>query len=103
MESLKLIMNPYLAKSGNLKIEVLAIDNVNNKIRTEMLSSGNKVSYVDLTGPKLGHNFTGPSFVSKDTFFISRDTEIKLSGNDDESGFKELKYRIDPAAQTKKY
>jgi hypothetical protein len=100
----KLYQKPfYLSKSGNLKIEVLAIDNVNNRKRTEKLSSGNNVSYVDLSGPELGYNFKGPSFVSKDTVFISKDTKILLAGNDHESGFKKIEYRIGQGSETQTY
>lgn len=84
----------YLSKSGNLKIETFAIDNVNNRKRTERLSSRSNISYVDLSGPELGHRFEGPSFVSKDTTFISRKTQIYLSGNDGQSGMKKITYRI---------
>lgn len=100
----KVYENPfYLSKSGNLKIEVLAIDNVNNMNRSEKLSGGNTVSYVDLSGPALGHSFDGPSFVSKDTVFISKETKIKLAGNDKESGFKKIEYSVNSQGGMKPY
>lgn len=86
--------NPFnLSKSGNLKIEILAIDSVNNKRRQEVLTGSKNVSYVDLSGPSLSHAFNGPTFVSKDTVFISQKTKIALSGQDDESGFKKIEYK----------
>jgi hypothetical protein len=84
----------YLSKSGDLNIQTLAIDKVNNKRKTQKLTDRSNVSYVDLSGPKLGHNFEGPEFVSKDTFFISKETKIELMGNDKESGFKKIDYKI---------
>lgn len=93
----------YLKKSGDLKIEVLAIDNVNNRKRTEKLSGGNNISYVDLSGPELGYAFEGPSFQSKDTVFVSKETRIMLKGNDKESGFRKIEYRISEKGETKEY
>ena len=96
--------NPfYLSKSGDLKIQTIAIDNVNNKKQTQKLSDRSNVSYVDLSGPKLGHHFEGPQFVSKDTFFISGETKIKLAGSDNESGFKKIDYKINEQEKTKEY
>jgi len=93
----------HLSKSGNLKIQTLAIDNVNNKKRTERLSSRSNVSHVDLSGPNLGHNFNGPSFVSKDTVYISKSTKISLAGNDEQSGLKKITYNINNGAGQKEY
>jgi len=84
-----------LSASGRLKIQALAIDNVNNKKRTEILSNSSTRSHVDLSGPSLNHSFEGPSFTSKDTTYITKDTKIKFSGNDDQSGFKKITYNID--------
>ncbi|MFO8234528.1 MAG: hypothetical protein R6U04_03860 [Bacteroidales bacterium] len=93
-----------LSKSGNLKIEVLAIDNVNNKKQTEKISGNSQdINYVDLSGPSLSHNFDGPSYVSKDTIFISKNTRLKLSGKDDESGFKKIEYKLKKANNTQTY
>lgn len=96
--------NPFnLSKSGNLKIEILAIDSVNNKRRQEVLTGSENVSYVDLSGPSLSHNFSGPTFVSKDTVFISQKTKIRLSGQDDESGFNKIEYRTNQEEEFKTY
>ena len=84
-----------LSASGRLNIQALAIDNVNNKKRTEILSNRSSRSHVDLSGPNLNHNFEGPSFNSKDTTYITKDTKIKFSGNDNQSGFKKITYNVE--------
>ena len=93
----KLYESPfYLSEPGNLNIEVLAMDKVNNRLRTtEFSDKNNLISYVDLAGPSLKHSVTGPSFVIRDTTYISKDTKIRLRGTDDDSGFKEIDYQID--------
>ncbi|GAB4238581.1 MAG: hypothetical protein Tsb0034_14250 [Ekhidna sp.] len=93
----------YLKDAGTLNIEVMAIDNVNNSIRTTEFSDKNNLrSYVDLSGPKLSHSISGPSFVVKDTTYINNKTKISLLGSDEDSGFKEIDYQID-AGTTQKF
>jgi hypothetical protein len=82
-----------LTRSGNLRIQTLAIDRVNNKKQTRKLTNRPNVSYVDLTGPGLSHRFRGPVFSYRDTFFISNATRIILQGEDSESGFKKIDYK----------
>jgi len=82
-----------LTQSGNLRIETLAIDRVNNKKQTQKLTSRTNVSYVDLTGPRLSHRFQGPVFPYRDSYFISKRTRIILKGEDSESGFKKIDYK----------
>lgn len=88
----------YLSKSGQLKIQTFAIDNVNNqKINTIMTNQAN-ISFVDLNGPSLGHAFEGPFFISADTAFITKNTKIKLSAKDDAAGYKRMEYNFDNQA-----
>jgi hypothetical protein len=102
--SFKVYDKPFrLSSSGNLKIQTLAIDNVNNKKRTERLSNRSNRSHVDLSGPNLSHNFDGPSFVSKDTTYISKGTKIRLAGSDNQAGFKKITYSINNEGTSKNY
>ena len=98
----KLYESPfYLSEPGNLNIEVLVIDNVNNRVRTsEFSDKNNLISYVDLAGPSLSHSILGPSFTVKDTIYISKDTKIRLRGSDSDSGFKEIDYQVDNGASS---
>jgi len=85
----------YLSKSGKLKIQTFAIDNVNNQIINTIMTDKSNISYVDLSGPKMGHSFTGANFQSKDTVFITKNTKIQLAASDDASGFNRITYNID--------
>jgi len=85
----------YLSKSGQLKIQTFVIDNVNNQSINTIMTDKSNISYVDLSGPKLGHSSTGAKFQSKDTVFITKDTKIQLAASDDAAGFNRLTYSID--------
>jgi len=92
-----------LTQSGNLRIETLAIDRVNNKKQTRKLTNRPNVSYVDLTGPGLSHRFQGPVFTYRDTYFVSPRTRIILEGEDSESGFKKIDYKEQQQTAYKTY
>jgi hypothetical protein len=85
----------YLSKSGKLKIQTFAIDNVNNQVINAILTNKSSISYVDLSGPTLGHKFVGANFVSKDTAYITKNTKISLAAKDDASGNNRIEYSID--------
>jgi hypothetical protein len=85
----------YLAKSGQLKIQTFAIDQVNNQKITTIMTDKSNISFVDLNGPTLGHLFEGPSFISRDTAFITMNTKIRLSSRDDAAGSKRIEYNVD--------
>ncbi len=84
----------YLSKSGKLKIKTFVTDNVNNQAINTIMTDKSNISYVDLSGPTLGHRFQGANFVSKDTAFITAETKIILAAKDDASGYKRTEYSI---------
>ncbi len=88
--------NPfYLTEPGDLNVDVMAIDKVNNRQRIGEISDSEKTrSYVDLSGPDLNYSFSGPSFVIRDTTYLTKDSKIILTGKDSESGFKEIDYQL---------
>ncbi|MGM0531210.1 MAG: OmpL47-type beta-barrel domain-containing protein [Bacteroidota bacterium] len=92
-----------LNKPGDLDIEIQAIDSVNNSKREKKLTDRSHASYVDITGPQLDYQFVGPVFNIKDTAYISRKTNIKLTGEDDESGFSRIEYSVKDNEDMKKY
>ncbi len=92
----------YLSKSGKLKIQSFVTDNVNNQSINTILTNKSNISYVDLSGPTLGHSFKGANFIAKDTAYITSNTEISLAANDDASGSKRIEYSIDNT-ETKEY
>ena len=86
----------YLTEAGNLNVEVLATDKVNNRVRSQEFSDKNNLlNYVDLSGPSLSYDIVGPSFTLKDTVYITKETTISLRGTDKDSGFKEIDYQVD--------
>ncbi|PLX20723.1 MAG: hypothetical protein C0597_03945 [Marinilabiliales bacterium] len=87
----------YLSKSGKLKIQTFVTDNVNNQTINTILTNKSNISYVDLSGPSLGHHFQGPNFISRDTVYITSNTKIKLAAKDDGAGYKRMEYSIDNA------
>lgn len=94
-EPFKKYSKPFsLNRSGNLDIEIQAIDSVNNKVQEKKLTDRSNISYVDLKGPKLDYQFSGPAFSFRDTTYITSETNIILTGKDEESGFKHIEYSI---------
>lgn len=88
--------NPfYLAKSGKLNIKTFVTDNVNNQVINTIMTNKSNISYVDLSGPILGHSFSGANFIAKDTTFITSNTKIRLAAKDDAAGYKKIEYSID--------
>ncbi len=80
-------------KSGLHNVEFYAIDNTDNRIKSDFKHSVG-VIYVDLTGPSINHSFTNPNFVKADTVYISPATKIVLKGNDPEAGLKKVTYSL---------
>lgn len=85
----------YLSKSGKLKIQTFVTDQVNNQDISLIMTNKSAISYVDLSGPVLGHTFVGANFIEKDTAYITLETKIKLAAKDDAAGYKRMEYRID--------
>ncbi len=89
-------------KSGDLEIKYYAVDFVNNSSNknskndnNSINSTNNRLTYVDLNGPKMQYSFEGAFFKTRDTIFISNKTMIKLDGTDKESGLQYITYGID--------
>ncbi len=91
----------YLPKQpGYHIVKYYAIDRMNNNTGI----SGNNVKnykystkkiYVDLVGPTLKHTFIGKRFYTRDTVFLGKNSKIKLSAVDTESGLQYISYSID--------
>ena len=81
--------------SGNLVIQTYAVDNVNNKSSSQSSNEKSSIPYIDLTGPKLVNLFSGPKFVTRDTIFINKETQILLKASDTEAGINKIEYQID--------
>ncbi len=86
--------------SGSLAVVSYVIDNVGNKSVANEKSTRSRASYVDLTGPQLYYKFIGRVFKARDTTYINKDTKVKLSAGDAESGLKSLSYSWNEGAET---
>ena len=78
-----------LTKRGLQYVNYEAEDHVNNV-------SGRKTRALYLDGglPASEIHFEGENYKSRDTVFVKPDTRISFSGSDQESGIKELKYKV---------
>jgi len=81
------------AVAGRHTIRYYATDEIGNT------SQGNYahnmgVVWVDLVGPILSHELSGPNFYRGDVQFISPETQIILKGVDAESGMQYISYSI---------
>lgn len=89
------------ARQGDITITYYAIDEVGNKSENTAGTDATFTSpYLDLTAPRLSHQFIGDTFLSRDTVFINTQTKIKLQGNDSESGMKNISYQYDGATDS---
>ncbi|MEA3450946.1 MAG: hypothetical protein U9Q83_03475, partial [Bacteroidota bacterium] len=92
--------------SKNVKIYFYGVDYVGNEGNKEIAqTSGSEdvfLSELDLTPPKLSHNFSGPRVNMFDTIFISPKTKIIIYASDTQSGIDEVSYNINDN-ESKKY
>ncbi|MGB9746769.1 MAG: OmpL47-type beta-barrel domain-containing protein [Bacteroidales bacterium] len=83
-------------EGGNMKITFYAIDKVGNKSEIQGgQTAASAIPYVDLLGPSLRYDLSGPRITIGDTLYIGKNTKIRLTGKDTESGMNRIEYRID--------
>ncbi|MFW5803855.1 MAG: OmpL47-type beta-barrel domain-containing protein, partial [bacterium] len=80
-------------KNGVYRIQYFAIDNVNNKSELK-----NRSFFLDNEPPVTGINFGSKSFFSRDTLYISKNTNITLFTRDNYSGIRETFYSLNEKA-----
>jgi hypothetical protein len=68
-------------------------DNVKNKSSRKTLTV-----YMDPTAPTTWIKYNSPQFFTRDTLFITKNTNISLGSRDNESGVKIIEYSIDGSA-----
>ena len=88
--------------AGKHTIRYFSVDEMGNT------SSGNYtynsgIIYVDLTGPMLSHQLSGPNFKKGDVQFISPESTIILKAVDNESGMQYISYCIDDETTETRY
>ncbi|MCG8307754.1 MAG: hypothetical protein MI975_10230 [Cytophagales bacterium] len=88
--------------SGIHRVKFHAVDRSDNPTSDNFMHSVG-VIYVDLTGPSLSHSFDGPTFIKGNDTYLSPLSEIKISGEDLESGLNTLSYRLTNADKDSSY
>ena len=81
--------------SGKLTVRAYALDYVNNKSMENQEMSKSAIPYIDLSGPVIKNNYSGPVFVTRDTVYINKETKIILQARDTEAGLNNTTYSID--------
>ncbi len=89
--------------SGLHTVKYFAIDSMQNKSETQRLIDARYENMIikqedlhaDLSSPTIDFDFLGASFKTRDTLFLGGSTNIRLNGNDSESGINRIIYYID--------
>ena len=79
--------------AGRHTIRYYAEDELGNTSQGDYTHNSG-IIYIDLTGPILTHEISGPKFQKGDVMFISPETILTLRGVDRESGLQYLSYSI---------
>ena len=81
---------------GTHVIKYFAIDKVNNRFDGELEEANLSRSSldIDMDAPEIDYSFKGSQFHSRDTAFVTSNSEIALSAIDAESGVKDIGYKI---------
>ncbi len=89
------------AEQGQHKLVYYAVDKVNNDYQTIMESTkkSDEVIYVDVNAPELDYTLVGSQYNSRDTTFLTSETQISLTVTDEDSGVKRISYSIDGGEQ----
>ena len=88
--------------AGRHTIRYFSVDEMGNSSSGDyMYNSG--IIYVDLTGPILSHQLSGPTFKKGDVQFISPETKLILKAIDNESGLQYISYNKDNETTETRY
>lgn len=77
------------SKEGNRTIVYSALDNLNNQ--SQQIEA---IFFMDVTPPVSSYELDGPNYNQRDTYWITKDTEIKLEASDENSGVKDIQYSL---------
>ena len=80
--------------AGKHVIRYYSVDEMENSSSGDYVYNSGIV-YVDLTGPILSHQLSGPNFKKGDVQFICPESKIILKAVDNESGLQNISYSID--------
>ncbi|MGB0521909.1 MAG: chitobiase/beta-hexosaminidase C-terminal domain-containing protein [Flammeovirgaceae bacterium] len=81
---------------GTHNIRFRGVDNVENlgKFKTD---NNLGALYLDLTAPTISHYYSGPKFETRDTMFITSETNVHLKALDYQAGVQKIGYKLDEA------
>ncbi len=81
---------------GTHVIKYFAIDKVNNRFdgKLEEANLSRSSLDIDMDAPEISYDFKGSQYHSRDTAFVTSNSEIALSAIDSESGVKDIGYKI---------
>ncbi len=97
------------SEAGTHIIRYYALDNMSNEgagresVKYDEFKHSVSKVYVDLTGPTMSHNYTGPTFNKGDTIYLGPETKLELKAYDPESGLQFISYSIDGATEETTY
>jgi hypothetical protein len=97
-EKFKVYDQPFYLPSiaGQHEIRYYSVDRLSNKpAGSESYKHNISLVNVDLTGPDMSFEISGPSFKAAGVQYISPETQIKIFGKDKGSGLQLLTYSID--------
>jgi hypothetical protein len=86
------------SEGGNYQLAFWSVDNVNNEEEKKLHDL-----FVDQSAPISTHSFNGSSFTQRGKTWITSQTAIELTANDDEAGVKEIQYSVEGEANNQLY
>ncbi|MCV9388555.1 chitobiase/beta-hexosaminidase C-terminal domain-containing protein [Reichenbachiella ulvae] len=89
---------PFAIEKGNGSqvVTYFATDNVNNTFEGKLEDKGlsRAALNIDMSPPEVNYSFSGKKYISRDTAFITSQSTIDLSATDNDSGVKNIGYKI---------
>ena len=91
---------PLKKSDGNHVVNYYAVDAVGNGFRGEFKEEygGRQALSLDMEAPEVKYSFAGDLYITRDTAFITSKTEIGLEASDEDSGVKNIGYKINGGA-----
>ncbi|RMG20594.1 MAG: hypothetical protein D6730_19460 [Bacteroidetes bacterium] len=87
------------AKQGTHQLRFRGIDKVENLGAYQTDEAVGNL-YLDLSAPQISHDFIGAQFSTRDTLFITSETQVRLKASDYQSGVQKIGYQLDGQEST---
>ena len=79
---------------GTHRIRYRGIDKVEN-LGSFKTDNNLGALYLDLSAPNISHYYSGPKFETRDTMFITSETNVHLKAQDYQAGVQKIGYKLD--------